>query len=531
MQATSTWALAPELSEALARGTTTREWIGDRRPVCSYARISEEKQQAAGVARQHLNNTAAAVPLGLAVVAHYTDNHLTAADPAVSRPGFLQMVRDLRARQTAEGVPVSGIVAVAADRVYRLPSDRLRVHRALTVNDDGCFYAVDEHRFVELHRTATDGDAWDGEVTAVRQRTARSVRDRAREGKQSGGHRRFGWLPGDRRQDRPHNHELDPVESACLRKMIGMLLSGESSESVSAWLNNEGVPTVRGGRWTGNTVRNIVSNPAICGYRMLDGELVTDLATGAPVVGSWAAAATVDEWRRLAALYPGHYRINAGTLKGDPARSVKRRKSPDPESARKYLLSGIVRCGKPDEHGRLCDSKMVGNPPSRPTGRPSYACKLPSCRGVARQVALVDEAVEGYVISALTERYGAEQPSTPSWHGQGVLDSLRERAALLKRQYAHGGIAPHDFFDVLSELNAHIAESEKDGADFTAQQATANAFAGFSRDRWQTFGLAQKRKAISAVVQAVVVRPLPKGRARHAPFDPSLLEFVPPRVN
>jgi site-specific DNA recombinase len=84
--------------------------------------------------------------------------------------------------------------------------------------------------------------------------------------------------------------------------MIDLLLSGESSEAVSGWLNREQVPTVRGGRWTGNTVRNIVSNPAVCGYRMLDGELVTDPTTGVPVVGTWETIVTPTEWRRLTAL-------------------------------------------------------------------------------------------------------------------------------------------------------------------------------------------------------------------------------------
>jgi hypothetical protein len=148
MKATSTWSIAPELAEAMSQGMTPEEWIGGRRPVCSYARIGEDEQESVGVERQHLDNGTTAPHQGLAIVAHYTDNHLTAADPAARRPAFLRMIQDLRARRTAEGVPVVGIIAVAADRVYRLPLDRRRTHLALTVDDQGCFYAVDEQRYV-----------------------------------------------------------------------------------------------------------------------------------------------------------------------------------------------------------------------------------------------------------------------------------------------------------------------------------------------------------------------------------------------
>lgn len=50
--------------------------------------------------------------------------------------------------------------------------------------------------------------------------------------------------------------------------------------------------------------------------------------------------------------------------------------------------------------------------------------------------------------------------------------------------------------------------------------------AKFTRGRWEKFELRQKRIAIGAVLQTVIVKPLPKGRATRAPFDPTLLEIV-----
>ncbi|MDJ0346165.1 recombinase family protein [Streptomyces sp. H10-C2] len=510
------------------------EWIGGRRPVCSYARISEDRQEeeAIGVSRQHANNTEAADGLKWVVVARYTDNHLTAADPDIQRPAFLQMVRDLRARQTAEGVPVRGLLAVAEDRVRRLPEDFLRVHRALTVDRDGCFYVLDEKRYIDVHAdgaqvvglvtSSTDGR----EVKKIGQRTARSVRDRAKEGKQSGGHRRFGWLPADKKADRPHNHLLDPVASTYLRRAIEMIMAGQSERTVTQWLIKEKVPTVKGGKWSSTTVRNMVSNPAVCGYRMLDGELVLDPETGLPVVGPWETVATPDEWRKILGRYTSYYKVDPKTLKGDPSRGTRSKRRKEVTQTRKYTLSGYLRCGRLDLSGQKCLSTMVGNPVSTRTPHGAYACNASNCQGVARRMDLVDQAITELVLKILLERYAAKEPEHREWHGQAVLDSLLERKRLLKDGYNSGQVQPADFFDMLPDLDAQVQESEKDRAEFLAEQEAGNFLAGFTSERWAEFDLRQRRVAIGTVIATVIVHPLPKGRSTRAPFDPSLLEVV-----
>jgi hypothetical protein len=79
---------------------------------------------------------------------------------------------------------------------------------------------------------------------------------------------------------------------------------------------------------------------------------------------------------------------------------------------------------------------------------------------------------------------------------------------------------------MLPGLDAQIQESEKDREEFLAEQESRNFLAGFTDERWNQFDLRQKRIAIGAVIQAVIVRPFPKGRATRAPFDPSLLEVI-----
>lgn len=155
----------------------------------------------------------------------------------------------------------------------------------LTAADPGGKRRVDVHSPGAEAAGSVASPGGEDEVPSIRERVARSVRDRAREGKQPGGHRRFGWLPADRQLARPHNHELDQREATYLRAVIGMALSGKSERTLTQWLISEGVTTVKGGRWTSTTARNMITNPAICGYRALDGAIVLDPELGEPKGG------------------------------------------------------------------------------------------------------------------------------------------------------------------------------------------------------------------------------------------------------
>ncbi|WP_225850865.1 recombinase family protein [Streptomyces sp. HPF1205] len=320
------------------------------------------------------------------------------------------------------------------------------------------------------------------------------VRERAAAGRQTGGHRRFGWLPGDLSDGRPHNHLLDPFESPYLRRAIEMIMAGKSERTVTRWLIDQRVPTVRGGKWTGTTVRNMVSNPAVCGYRVLGGELVRDPLTGEPVVGGWETIATPEEWLRVVRRYAGGSAVaiasgaaagatsEPGTAAAGPAagsapssptgaRAPERRRI---AQTRKYLLSGFLRCGRRGRDGTECGATLVGNPVTRGTPHGSYACTSARCRGLARRMDLVDRTITDMVLDELESRYGG-----------GLADTRNRPDPLL---------------------------------------------GGFTRQRWAEFDLRQKRIAVAAVVDAVTVRPLPEGRSTRAPFDPALLEmrWTPP---
>jgi hypothetical protein len=527
--ASSTWELHPDLAAALKAGRSFEEWLDGRTPVASYARLTNDRErkgdkQQVGVGRQHANHCdPAAESLGWAVVMRYTDNHLTAADPDVFRGAFNQLVRDLRARRTEDGYRIVGLIAVEDERVYRLPEDYLRLYRALTVDEDGCLYYTDKKHLVDVHaeseqtRGLVMSSVGEGEVRRVKRRVTRNARDRALEGSHHGGPRRFGWKAAvkDERGNviTPQNENLDPTESAYLRKAIDMKLAGKGWNTIAAWLIEEKVPTARGGQWTAVSVTVMLTNPAIFGGRMIHKELLCDPKTSEPVIGGWEKVATYEEWQKLYAMkYPDR----------DPRTKPQKKK----KSVRKHLSSSVARCGWVKEDGEMCLHGMVGRPPHGKHLWGNYVCNATDCRKVSRRMDKIDAIVSGIVVKVLTEQYAAVTPEAKAWHGEATLISLRTRKQEYRDKQKAGLLSLDEYIDFRDEVDAQIKASEADRNSFYKEQAAKNFLAGFSEEKWEGLDLQQKVKAIETVLQAVIIHPVPKERSRRAPFDPSLIEVV-----
>ncbi|MFD9792313.1 recombinase family protein [Streptomyces sp. NPDC059070] len=528
MATTSIWEMHPELTEALAAGQTLEEWLDGRRPVCSYARISRDLQQVKqiGVARQHgYHSDRAAAKLGWAVVYRYTDNNITAADPDIQRPAFLQMVRDLRARQTEDGIPNYGVIAVEEERVVRLPEDYLKLYRALTVDENGLLYYTDKEQRVDVHaeveqtRGLMSSSMGETEVRKGKRRAKRSTADRAAEGKFTGGARRFGWLDEDKKTGRKRNEKLDPIEAAYLRKAIDMKRAKKGFNTIARWLIAEGVPTVRGGKWCASTVAQMLTNPAWWGGRILNDELVLNPKTGQPTIGQWETLGDgygQEAWDEICRMRWPEGKVAAKKVKGK-------------RSARKYLSTGIARCGWVAEGQgaeEMCLHGMVGRPPHGRHKWGNYVCNAASCRKVSRRMDKVDRVVEGIVVGILENQFSSLTPEEKAWHGQSTLESLLLRRQELKDKYKQGVLDLSDYLEFKDHLDIQVGESEADRDSFLSEQASKNFLAGFTKGRWDDFDLEQKKTAIETVLQAVIIHPIPEGRSRRAPFDPSLIEVV-----
>ncbi|MGB8943121.1 MAG: recombinase family protein [Streptomyces sp.] len=527
----------PDLQRALAEGRTFEEWLGDRKPCCSYARITQDRREEKGVGRQHRNCDEFAEQHGCAIVYRYTDNHITAADPDIERPAFLRLVRDLRARKVEEGHPLLGLFVVEEERVVRLPEDYLKLHRALTVDKNGLYAITDTKTVLDVHNDAEmlrgllTSAMGEREVVKVKRRVSRNVRDQAFEGTPSGP-RRFGWKPADPKAGRKVNEKLEPEEAKVLREAVELALKGKHWATIVKHLDDSGYLTVRGNKWSTTPVQYMLTNPALCGYRMINGELVHDRKTGKPVIGKWETVCTPEEWRRLVARCNVWFNPEGDTASTRYREKVKREGRKDyrgiAEATRRFLLTNIARCGYVKDDGTMCLAKMKGMGPTGTNKQDRYRCGDPRCNKVSRRADLMDDAIKRMVIKVLEEQYSELVPQERSWYGEETLNALLAKQQEIKDAYKAGEIGLSEYLEFKDDNDAQVAASQKDRDDFYAEQAAKNFLAGFSAERWEKeFDMRQRRTAIAIVLQAVIVHPLPRGRSRSSRFDVDLLEPVP----
>lgn len=529
----SKWTLHPDLQKTLDEGGDLEDYLAGRKPCCSYSRISRDKQKEMGVARQHENCDQFAEKHDCVIVYRYTDNDITAADPDIERPAFLRLVRDLRARRTADGIPIQGLFAVEEERVVRLPEDYLKLHRALTVDKEGVYgitdtkTVLDVHSDAEIIRGLLISAMGEKEVTKTKRRVTRNARDQAYEGNATG-RRRFGWKGPDLTAGRPTNTELEPAEAKVLREAIDLALAGKKWSTIVNHLHDSGLSTVRGTQWSTTPVQYMLTNPALCGYRMLHGELMRDRKTNEPVIGKWQTLCTPEEWHRLIARCDTWFRLDGGETAYTRYREKvktegKKNYAEIAETTRRFLLTNILRCGYVDDDGNLCGAKMKGNGPTGTNKQDRYRCGDPRCNKVGRRADYVDKAIETIVIKVLERDYAAVTPEERQWYGEDTLRTLMEKRQEIKDNYKSGRLGMAEYLEFKDDNDAQINESERDKAEFYAEQSAKNFLAGFSQAKWDGFDMRQKRIAVSTVLQGVIVKPIPKGRARSGPFDPTLL--------
>jgi hypothetical protein len=175
------------------------------------------------------------------------------------------------------------------------------------------------------------------------ERQKRQRRQAAEAGRIAGGGKRpFGYA-----EDRI---TVIDAEAAVIRECAARMLSGESLASICRDLADRGITTSGGKRWLPTTVRQLLVSGRISGrrehiprssgqtIRPITGEIVADAV--------WPAIIAPADSDRLRAQLT------------DPSR-----RKYSAANGRRYLLSGILRCG-------LCQGGMVGRPKA---GTPRYA--------------------------------------------------------------------------------------------------------------------------------------------------------------
>ena len=239
----------------------------------------------------------------------YVDNDVSAYS-GKRRPEYERMLADVR-----DGLR-DAVIVYNMDRLTRRPIELEE------------FTAVCERAGLRYVATATadvdlgsDDGLFMARITAAvaakesarkSERVRRKMQQNAELGKPGGG------------SNRPYGYEDDkitvnPAEAAIIREVVDRYIAGESARAIAEDLQERGVPTTTGVAWRSTTLRGLLLSPRIAGLRAHRGEIV-----GKAV---WEPIITVEQRQQV---------LNA----------LEQKKASGRRAPRRYLLSGLLRCGK-----------------------------------------------------------------------------------------------------------------------------------------------------------------------------------------
>lgn len=216
-----------------------------------YVRISKDRTGAGlGVARQRDGCQALAASLGWTVVEVYEDNDVSAYS-GKRREQYERMLADLQRGR------VDAVLAWHPDRLHRRPVelepfiDVIEAAGAVvkTCTAGELDLSTPSGRMVARML----GAAARHEIEHAIERMRRKQAQLRAEGAPGGGGRRFGYEPG-----MTAVREAEAVE---LRAAAAAVLVGQAPGAIAEEWNARGVRTSTGGRWTGPSVRKVLTRP------------------------------------------------------------------------------------------------------------------------------------------------------------------------------------------------------------------------------------------------------------------------------
>lgn len=446
-----------------------------------YCRISQDRQGAGlGVQRQEEDCRALAKRKLWTVGEVYVDDDVSAYS-GKPRPAWNRLVADVRSGT------VKAITAWHVDRLTRAPRELedvigLAEQYGLQLATVGGEIDLATSSGRLGARIAGVVARHESEHKAERQR--RACLQAAEAGKVSGGGMR------------PFGYADDKVtvvedEAEIVRECAARLLGGWSLSAVCTELAARDVRTPQGNYWQPRTLRRLLASARISGRREHSPRPSGSSGTR-PLLGTitavalWPAIISVEDSDRLR------------TLLSDPAR----RRRFDGSTGRKYLLSGLLRCGK-------CGAGMVG----RPRGStPRYVCpNTPggtSCGGMATVAAATDDLIRDMVLAALASPALAEHLTGDSADTSRKLAEERELLADLAGMLGRKELSRDEWQAARTPMLGRIEELERELHEHASATALADVdLAGDLHAAWESWPVGKRRAVVAAVVERITCHP------------------------
>ncbi len=463
-----------------------------------YARISDDRVgDAAGVNRQLTDCRALCAARGWHVADEFVDNDIGAYRGRL-RPEFERL------RTMLKDGDLEHLVVWHPDRLTRQPRELEDLIALL----DASGVQVATVTAGEYDLSSATGRMTARIVGAVArqesehksERIIRKAQELAELGKPNGGTRPFGYSAG--------GLEVDPTEAARLQEAARRVLAGESLRGIARDWNERQVVTTAGGVWTPGTLKRVLLRPRNAALREYRSS--TDRARGAKpeIIGPavWPAVLDRETWERLCAVL------------NDPAR-----RKFDPGRARKYLLTGLARCG-------LCGGKLVARP--RADKRRCYVCASGPGFGGCGKIRSLSEPLEELIVEATLQRLDGpalarQMTDARKAAGPDVVaevERLERRLEQVADDYAADRVTRAQFLKINERLRADLDMSRKAFAS-DRRTTTLDQFVGDEgalRRAWPDLPLDRRRAVLDALVSSVVVGPAVRGRNF---FDPTRIDI------
>ncbi|MFI1303934.1 recombinase family protein [Streptomyces sioyaensis] len=471
------------------------------RKVAVYTRISRDDEgEGLGVNRQREDCERLVDLRGWTIAKIYEDNDLSAFKRNVRRPDFELMLSDL-----SDGL-IDGIVAYDLDRLARQPRD---LERLIDLYDDRkrlVFSTVTN----DVNLATADGRTMARVMVAFANKSSHDTSRRlkrkhlelAQQGKSNGGPAPYGWQKDGKK--------VDPEAKKHIREAQKQILAGVRIGTIRTRWQAEGTGNPRQGtkRMAHHHVEHILTNPRLCGFRTYHGEILHD-DEGQPVIGDWETINTVEELEAVCAAVAERKR---NPSRGQPL-------------ARKYLLSGIARCG-------LCHAKIRGQPnrkwkPGSKASKYSYQCSV--VNGGCGKVGRVGEPVEDLIIDLVLEeqRKTAAANATPHearWPKEAELEAVEADITELTRAAKDRQITVSSLLQVLPDLERQRDELKLERGRFYRELKRVESVHSDirTREEFRALPTIEEQQAILLhSLLAVAVHPAGRGARK---FDPDLIE-------
>jgi hypothetical protein len=235
-------------------------------------------------------------------------------------------------------------------------------------------------------------------------------------------------------------------------------------------------------------------------------DLIVRDAAGQYVTGPHQAVVTVAQWEAMLDEYERRREGKEFTTR----------------NTRRYLLSGLLRCGKPRPDGTLCGKTLVGIAQrGSKDGRVRTIYKCPSrpnggCGGTQRHMGRVDALIEDLLFLHLeTNRPdgpGELTEAEPDAPAATELADVRQRLEAMRTGMRDGAVSTTTFFAVVPGLEARerklaadLAAARRHHTTRTHQMRTADDV----RALWNApdATLDHRRALLGQYLTAIIVRP------------------------